>query len=128
MAEDDQLMIRIYSKAFKASGFDLKMAMDGDEAIESLKAMNPKPAAILLDVMMPKKNGLEVLKAIKEDQSLKNIPVIILTNLFGKEDEATGFKLGAAAYMVKSQFSPMEIVGKVMELCSDNSQAVKSRE
>lgn len=118
LAEDDPLMSRMYERAFKANGFDLKMTFDGEEAINTLKSMDPKPTVIVLDVMMPKKSGFDVLREIKEDEKLKNIPVILLTNLAGEKDAEKGLELGAVLYLVKSQYSPKEIVVKIKEICS----------
>jgi DNA-binding response OmpR family regulator len=116
LAEDDTLMVRMYARAFKTSGFDLKVSFDGEDAIKILKAMDPKPVAVILDIMMPKKSGFEVLKEMKEDTNLKSIPVIILTNLAGTQDEDTGMNLGADLYLVKSRYSPSETVIKVEEM------------
>ena len=118
LAEDDPLMSRMYERAFKSNGFDLKMTFDGEEAINTLKSMDPKPTVVLLDVMMPKKSGFDVLRDIKADANLKSIPVILLTNLAGEKDAEKGLELGAVLYLVKSQYSPKEIVVKVKEICS----------
>jgi len=119
MAEDDPLMIRIYDRMFKSSGLELNAAFDGEDAMTKLKSMETKPDIVLLDIMMPKKGGFEVLEEMKKDESLKAIPVIMLTNLAGFEDEKKGLTLGATAYMVKSQHSPKEIVDKVNEVYSN---------
>ena len=116
MAEDDPLMITIYNQIFKISGFDFAMAADGEQAIENLSSMATKPDLAVLDVMMPKKDGFEVLKFIKADPTLKNIPVIILTNLSSQEDLKKGLDLGADACLVKSQNSPEEIAAKAKEV------------
>lgn len=118
LAEDDPLMSRMYERAFKSNGFDLKIAFDGEEAINMLKAMSPKPVVILLDVMMPKKSGFDVLRDIKADDTLKNIPVILLTNLAGEKDAEKGLELGAVLYLIKSQYSPKETVAKIKEICA----------
>ena len=116
LAEDDPLMSRMYERAFKSSDFDLTMAFDGEDAINKLKAMNPKPVVVLLDVMMPKKSGFDVLREMKADATLKSIPVILLTNLAGEKDAEKGLELGAVLYLVKSQYSPKETVQKVKEI------------
>ncbi len=119
LAEDDPLMSRMYERAFSISGYDLKIAADGEEAITTLKIMDPKPTIVLLDVMMPKKSGFDVLRAMKEDAKLKNIPTIMLTNLAGPQDVEKGLELGAILYLVKSQYGPKEIVDKVKEVLAD---------
>jgi CheY-like chemotaxis protein len=109
-------MIRMYEKAFKLSGYEIEMAFDGEEAITKLQAMEPKPIIILLDIMMPKLSGFEVLKRLKEDPKTKNIPVITLTNLAGKEDAEKALEMGVVLYLVKSQYDPKQVVAKVQEI------------
>jgi CheY-like chemotaxis protein len=117
MAEDDSLLVHVYKKIFEANGYEIDFAMDGEETLAKLKNMEIKPALVFLDVMMPNKNGFEVMEAIKNDLTLKNIPVIFLTNLYEQADEKKGLALGAVAYLVKSQYVPSEIVAKVKEIC-----------
>jgi len=121
-AEDDPLMSRMYEKAFKASGFELKVSFDGDEAIQTLKSMDPKPTIAILDIMMPKKSGFEVLREMKADPNLKSIPVVLLTNLAGQQDAEKGLELGAVIYLIKSQYSPIEIVEKIKEIIAGYSR------
>ncbi len=116
LIEDDPLMVRMYEKAFKLSGYEVEMAFDGEEALAKLEAAKSKPTLILLDIMMPKLNGLEVLRRLKQDANLKNIPVIMLTNLAGEADAEKALGLGAVLYLVKSQYEPRQIVDKVKEI------------
>lgn len=101
LAEDDPLMGRMYERAFKLGGYDLKMAHDGEEALRMIKELNPPPMVAVLDVMMPKKSGFEVLREMKADSKLKNIPVVLLTNLAGQEDAEKGLSIGAVLYLIK---------------------------
>ena len=121
MAEDDSLLVHIYDKKFKANGYEIEFAMDGEEAISKLKNMEIKPAVVILDGQMPRKSGFEVLQEMKDDPELKNIPVIFLTNMFEPGNEEKGIKLGVAEYLIKSQYIPSEIVNKVHEVCSKYS-------
>lgn len=116
LGEDDPLMSRMYERAFRLNGHELTMAADGEEALEKLKAMDPLPVLVLLDVMMPKMSGFDVLRKIKEDEKLKNIPVILLTNLAGQQDAEKGLSLGAVLYLIKSQYDPKQVVAKVEEI------------
>ena len=122
MAEDDPLMGRMYERAFRLAGYELHMAFDGSEAIQKLKAMDPRPTLIMLDVMMPKMSGFEVLRTIKQDEKLKNIPVILLTNLAGQQDAEKGLELGAVLYLIKSQYNPKQVVEKVEEIIKASSR------
>lgn len=117
LVEDDQILIRMYTRKFENEGFKVLAAYDGGEGLKMLQESTPKPNIILLDVMLPKMNGFELLEKIKADQETKNIPVILLTNLGGgQEDREKGQKLGAADYLVKSDLTPAQIVEKVKAL------------
>lgn len=122
LAEDDPLMSRMYERAFKLSGYNIEMAADGDEAISKLEKMEVLPTVILLDIMMPKQNGFDVLKHIKENDKLKKIPVIMLTNLAGQEDAEKALSMGAVLYLVKSQYDPKEIINKINEIITASSR------
>jgi CheY-like chemotaxis protein len=116
IAEDDALMARMYERAFQFGGHELVMARDGEAALASLEQMNPKPACIILDVMMPKLSGFDVLSKIKADDRVKDIPVVLLTNLAGPQDEKKGLELGAVLYLVKSEYKPNQVVKKIEEI------------
>jgi len=118
LVEDDPLMVRMYEKVFKLLHYEVEMAFDGEEALAKLQTMNPKPNLILLDIMMPKLTGFDVLRSIKQKPELKSIPVIALTNLAGEEEAEKALELGAVLYLVKSQYDPKEIVEKVKEILS----------
>jgi CheY-like chemotaxis protein len=114
IVEDDPLMKRMYQKAFGFEGYDVDIAGDGVEGLEKIRAT--KPMMVLLDVMMPKMNGLEVLEKLKADPETKTIPVIMLTNLAGERDAEAAMMKGAVKYIVKSEHDPQEIVSMVKEI------------
>lgn len=122
MSEDDPLMGRMYERAFRASGYTLEMAQDGEEALAKLKKMDPPPTIIILDVMMPKLNGFDVLRQVKQDEKLKRVPVVMLTNLAGQTDADKALNLGAVLYLIKSQYDPKEVVNKVKEIITASSR------
>ncbi len=122
MAEDDPLMSRMYERAFKANGYALELATDGEEAVAKLEKMTPPPTVMLLDVMMPKKNGFDVLREMKQHETLKHVPVVMLTNLAGQADAEKALSLGAVLYLVKSQYDPKEVVDKVKEILAASSR------
>ncbi len=109
-------MFRLYERVFTLAGHTLEVATDGEEALVKLASMNPKPAAIILDVMMPKKNGFEVLQELTKNPELAAIPVVLLTNLSGDEDKRRGLALGAKEYLIKSDYEPQQVVDKVLAL------------
>jgi len=117
LVDDDPLIIRMYQKKLSGDGYKVNTAFNGEEGLTSIK--KEKPDLILLDVMMPKMNGVEVLKALKKDSESKGIPVIILTNLGDDDKEIQAAKdLGALEYLVKSDISLEELsdrVGKIID-------------
>ncbi|MES3006042.1 MAG: response regulator [Patescibacteria group bacterium] len=122
MAEDDPLMSRMYERAFKANGYELQIAADGEEALSKLQKMETAPTIMLLDVMMPKVNGFDVLRGVKQNEKLKHVPVVMLTNLAGQADAEKALTLGAVLYLVKSQYDPKQVVDKVKEILSASSR------
>ena len=112
--EDDPLMSRMYQKIFKFEGFDVDFAADGEEGLDKIRST--KPTLILLDIMMPKINGLEVLTKIKQDPETKAIPVIMLTNLAGTQDAEAALTKGAVKYIIKSENEPKQVVNMVKEI------------
>lgn len=120
LVEDDNLMIRLYQEKFSQDGFEVDVALNGEEGLAKLK--EKKPILVLLDVMMPKMDGFEMLKRIKADPETKSVPVILLTNLSGEEDAKKGLELGAVAYLIKSDYTPDEIVAKVKEIMAGHSR------
>lgn len=110
--EDDVSIDKAYSAKFTHEGIKVKIAEDGEEAMKLLKGKD-LPGLILLDLMLPKKSGFEVLKEVKEDARLKNIPVLILTNLAQELDADRGMTLGAVEYLVKADVKIEDIVNKV---------------
>jgi CheY-like chemotaxis protein len=120
IVEDDPLMSRMYQKIFTFEKYDVQTAADGEEGLE--KARKLKPTLILLDVMMPKLNGLQVLEKIKADPDIKHIPVMMLTNLAGEKDAENALMKGAVKYIVKSEHDPKQVVGMVNEIIAAHSR------
>ena len=114
IVEDDPLMMRLYSKVFEIEGYTVATAGDGEEGL--LQVHKEIPTLILLDVMMPKMNGLQLLEKLKADPATKKIPVIMLTNLAGQSDAETAITKGAVKYIVKSEYEPKQVVNMVKEI------------
>lgn len=114
IVEDDPLMSRMYGKIFTFEKYEVEMAADGEEGFE--KAKSTKPTIMLLDIMMPKMNGLQVLEKLKLDPDTKAIPVIMLTNLAGQQDAETALSKGAVKYIIKSEHEPKEVANMVKEI------------
>lgn len=111
LMEDDFFVRDIYSRKLKEYGFEVDTAADGVEGMERLK--NSTPDLILLDIFMPYMDGRDVLREIKNDPDRKKIPVILLTNFSAHAGVRDGFELGAEEYLIKSHFTPTEVIGKI---------------
>ncbi len=112
IVEDDAMLLKYISAAFRTDGgFEVYTGSDGEMGEAVIKQQ--KPDIVLLDVIMPKKNGFEVLKELKKDPQTAKIPVIVLTNLGQQKDIDQAKKLGAADYLVKVDLQVSEIVAKV---------------
>ena len=117
IVDDDSLIIRMYQKKLSTDGYTVATAFNGEEAM--VEVQKQKPDLILLDVMMPKMNGVETLKALKEKPETKDIPVIILTNLGDSEDDVTRAKqLGALDYLVKAEIDLASLSERVEKAIS----------
>lgn len=115
LVDDDPLLVRMYQKKLELDGYEVRTASNGDQALAEVESV--KPDLILLDIMMPKKNGLEVLEELKKNSNTKAIPVIMLTNVSSKDaNTEKALEIGAISYLVKSNYTPKEVVMKVKEI------------
>lgn len=114
IVDDDVFLLDMYSLKFKEAGFQIEVAENGEDAIKKTKEANP--SVILLDIVMPKLDGLETLRQIKKDKIAEGAKIVLLTNLGQKEDIEKGLKLGADDYIVKAHFTPTEVLNKVKAL------------
>jgi len=119
IVEDDEILAKVITEELKEAGFKVFGAMDGEEGLEVVKSK--KPDLVLLDVMIPKMDGFQVLETMKKSPETQKIPVIMLTMLGGDEDIKKGLKLGANDYIVKSQHPVAEICEKVKGFFSKES-------
>ncbi|GIW67464.1 MAG: response regulator [Candidatus Parcubacteria bacterium] len=117
LVDDDKFLSRVLEKKLSYEGFEVITAIDGDEALE--KVITEKPDLILLDIILPKKGGFVILENIKKDPELKQLPVLIISNLGQEEDVKKGLSLGAAEYFVKAKVSIDDIIKKVKEYAKD---------
>lgn len=108
IVEDDAFLSKMYAKKFQVAGFEVQLAHDGVEGYTKAKSF--KPDLILMDILMPKQNGMETLDKLKADEETKAIPVIMSTNLSTTDDADTAMKKGAVKYVVKSEVTPAELV------------------
>jgi len=111
VVEDDSFVMDIYQTKLGEAGYEVEGAINGLEALKKIE--EKKPDLILLDIIMPQMDGMEFLKKMKSQKEFEKTPVIMLTNLSQKEEIDKGFELGARDYLIKSHFTPSEVLEKV---------------
>jgi CheY-like chemotaxis protein len=114
LADDEQFIVVAYKDGLERAGYAVTIAHDGTEVLTLLKTF--RPDLILMELIMPKVNGFEVLKTIKHNKALKNIPVVVLTNLSQSSDEAEARSYGIAEFLVKEDVSLEDLLAKLSQL------------
>ena len=114
VVEDDPFLLGMYVTKLEMSGFIVTGVEDGNEAVPAVE--KEKPDLILLDIILPNMDGFEILKKLKKENSTKDIPVIIFTNLGQQADVEKGLELGAVDYLIKAHFTPSEVITKVNKI------------
>jgi two-component system alkaline phosphatase synthesis response regulator PhoP len=114
LVEDDELLRKIITQKLEEEGYEVKSVVDGLAGLKAVREDNPD--LVLLDIILPAMDGFEVLEQIKKDEAIKKTPVIILSNLWQKEDIDKGMKLGAADYLIKINFASKEILEKIKNI------------
>ena len=122
LVDDDLTLREMYAERLKAEGFSVETARDGEEALKKASDLNPN--IILLDIMMPKLNGLEVLKQLKDRAETKEIPVIVLTALIQDREKHESMTHGADDYVVKSETMPGDVIAKVKTILERRSKGL----
>lgn len=116
VVEDDFFIRDLYETEAKARGYDVISAADGEEAIVKVKSLNPD--FILLDLMLPKVDGLSVLKTVKSDPKTANVPVVIITNLEDPAKEKEAMAAGASEYLLKIKNTPSQVIDEIKKYLS----------
>lgn len=112
--EDDGFLASIYAQKLELEGFEVAFATNGEDGLKL--AQKDKPDLILLDLLMPQMDGFEVLEKAKADPAIKDVKVLVLSNLGQKEDVDRCMKLGAAGYLIKAHALPEETVKRIKEI------------
>lgn len=120
LVEDDSFLVEMYTTKFELEGFDVVTAEDGSRGLELAQSENPD--IILLDILMPKMDGFEVLDSLKKNAKTADIPVVLLTNLGQKDDVKKGFEKGAVGYLIKAHFMPSEVVDKIKAILDEHGR------
>jgi DNA-binding response OmpR family regulator len=120
LIEDEPGFRRIYTSVFKYAGYDVLEAEDGEKGLQMVQ--KHRPSIVLLDLLLPKMNGFDVLKKIRETDGLKTVPVIIFTVLGEKREIGIGLSIGANDYITKGNSTPKQILDKLEEILATSSQ------
>ena len=119
LADDDPFLIQIYSTRLNRDGHQVICCADGQQALNQIQEQNPD--LVVLDIMLPKLNGLDVLTAIKENKQLAKIPVVILSNLSHAEEQEEAKRRGATEFLAKIDYSPSQVVKALQKYLSKPS-------
>ena len=113
LVEDDKFLSALLKNRLEKESFNVIHAEDGEEAVNILRTSSSKPDLVLLDIILPKKNGFEVLEEVKQDLEFKALPIIIISNLGQDDDLSRGKELGATEYFIKAQTSIDDLISKI---------------
>lgn len=120
--EDDTMLNKIYQMKLGILGYQVAGAYDGEEGLKKIET--EKPNIVLLDLMLPKKNGYEVLETVKQNLELSRIPIVLLSNLGQEEDVKRGLALGATDFLVKSNVKLETVINRIESILQKYTQGV----
>ena len=127
VVEDEQMLRDLYVEALQAQGFLVLSASDGVEALEQVQKHDKEIDLIVLDLLMPRMDGFEVLETLNKNSEWKNIPVIVATNLNEESDKEKAFALGANEYIVKLATTPQKLAADIASICCSRKGAQRKR-
>jgi len=113
LVEDDRYLSHACRDALALADFEVDTSLDGHTALEKMR--RTVPDFVLLDIILPIRNGFEVLEEMRMDEKLKDVPVLIFSNLSQRQDIEKGKSLGAVDFLVKSDYSMKEIIARIKE-------------
>lgn len=113
IVEDDPFLLKMYIKKLQVEGFEVETAKDGEDGLAKIKSFLPD--LVLMDIMLPKLSGLEAIEKAKADPLIKNIPILVLSNLSASADTETAVKKGAVGYLIKSDYTPSQVIDKIKQ-------------
>lgn len=113
LVDDDHLLLKVWGDKFRNSGFEVFTANDGEKGMEV--AFKEHPDLILLDILMPKVDGMEMLKKVRKDKWGEKAEIMLLTNLFDVEKISAALDMGVYEYMIKSDWRPEDVVMRIKE-------------
>ena len=112
--EDEVSLLDVLQKKLEKEGYQVFAAYDGEEGLRQMEAV--KPDVVLLDIVMPRINGMEVLQKMQQSESMSQIPVLIISNSGGPIEIDRALKLGAKDYIIKTEFDPQEVLEKMAKI------------
>lgn len=118
--EDEEVLLGLIRRKLNQEGYQVDIAKDGQEGLEKMK--ESKPDLILLDIIMPKMGGFEIMEKVSKDEKLKNIPIIIISNSGQPVELERAKKLGVKDWLIKTDFDPQEVVDKVKKQLGNYGQ------
>jgi len=116
LIEDEEIMVDLLKKKLSNEGYEVLVAKDGEEGLKVLKQIESKPDLILLDIIMPKLGGFEVMEEMRKDIKLKDIPVMIISNSGQPVELEKAKNLGAKDWIIKTDFDVQEVILKVKRI------------
>ena len=111
IVEDEEIIYELLQRKLTQEGYEVVVAKDGEEGLAKIR--EEKPDLILLDIIMPKKGGFEVMEEIQKEEGLKDIPVIVISNSGQPVELDKAKELGAKDWLIKTEFDPQEVIEKV---------------
>ena len=111
LIEDEEILINLLQRKLTVEGYEISVGRDGKEGLEKMKEV--KPDLVLLDIIMPKMGGFEVMEEMQKDRELKKIPVIIISNSGQPVEIDKAQTLGAKDWLIKTEFDPQEVIDKI---------------
>lgn len=118
LVEDEEIIQNLLQRRLGSEGFKVLSARDGEDGLKMMR--QSMPDVVLLDIIMPKKNGFQVLEEMQKDENLRNIPVIIISNSGQPVELDKAKQLGADDWLIKTEFDPQEVVDKVRKQIEQN--------
>jgi len=113
IVEDEEILSDLLQKRLKKEGYDVLLARNGEEGLKMIK--ETEPDLVLLDIIMPKMSGFQVMEEMNKDENLKKIPVIIISNSGQPVEIGRAQRLGAKDWLIKTEFDPKEVLEKVVK-------------
>lgn len=113
LVEDEEIVIDLLQRKLQKEGYDILVARDGKEGLEKMR--EAKPDLVLLDIIMPKMSGFEVMEEMTKDPTLKEIPIIVISNSGQPVELDRAKELGARDWLIKTEFDPQEVLEKVIK-------------